>query len=64
MQYDTGQEYDVIKYGRYLEIIGQQPADLKNMLMQPAFNLAKEQDEQPQTKDQGEEIQVFQITFP
>ena len=41
VQHDAGQEYDVVENSRDLDIIGQQPADLKNVLMQPAFDLAK-----------------------
>ena len=63
-QRDTGQENDVVKNGRYLETVGQQPADLEDVLMQPAFGVAKEQDKQPQKCQQGEEIQVSQLRRP
>ena len=45
MQQNAGQEYDVVEDCRDLEIVGQQPADFENMLMEPAFDLA-EDDEQ------------------
>ena len=41
MQQYAGQEYDVVEDSRDLVIVGEQPADFKDMLMEPAFDLAK-----------------------
>ena len=51
MEQNTGQENDVVEDGGDLVVVRQQPAQLENVLMQPALDMAKQDEQQPQSKD-------------
>ncbi len=45
-----------------MQIVAEQPADFENMLVQPAFDLAKKDEQKPENEKQSEKIERLQLS--
>ncbi len=60
MQDDAGQKEGIVENGGGLKIPRQQPANFKDMLVKPAFDLAEYEEQSRHEYQRKEELQTFQ----